>query len=167
MANPLSRVRHLGLALLAAGLVFGLGGCSGRGGGSAPANTGMAGGGPRGGSAALDTLEAIRVAYVEQDMERVLALVDPGFYPDLSRFRRALYEDREQITQVALEFHPGQEIAGDGFTLMKVRWNRRHTQIATGQPVLATGQAEFQFGFADGRLYDIRPQGGGMPIGFN
>jgi hypothetical protein len=124
--------------------------------------------GTPGPSAARQTLEAVRQAYVDQDMETVLSHVDSRYYPDTSRLRRALYEDREVMSNVRLEFHVDQEITGDDFTLITVRWNRAFTPMATGTPVTpVTGRAEFQFSRSDGRLIDIRPVNGGMPIGFN
>lgn len=163
-------VRKL-VALAVAGLLLGSTvGCSKRKddtGGGATAKVEGDTGSP-GTSAARQTLEAVRQAYVDQDMESVLSHVDSRYYPDTSRFRRALYEDREVMSEVRLEFHVDQEIAGDDFTIITVRWNRAFTPMATGTPVTpVSGRAEFQFSRADGRLIDIRPVSGGMPIGFN
>jgi hypothetical protein len=118
-------------------------------------------------SKARSTLEAIRIAYENQDMEAILQKVEPRFYPDVSRLRRALYEDREQISQVRLEFHINQEIADGTDALLKVRWNRVHTVNATGASVRASGVAEFQFRKKDGLLIDMRSARGGLPLGFN
>lgn len=116
---------------------------------------------------ARETLETIRTAFQDQQMETILAEVDPRYYPDISRLRRALYEDREQISQVRLEFHRNQEIADGKRILFKLRWNRTHTLNATGASVRATGLCEMVFRMKDGKILDIRPQQGGMPIGFN
>lgn len=158
------------LALLAAGLLLGTApGCSkhkSETAGSSAKPEADAGATP-GPSVARQTLEAVRQAYVDQDMESVLAQVDSRYYPDVSRFRRALYEDRERMTQVRLDFNVDQEIAGEDFTILTVRWNRGFTPIASGVPTVTSGRAEFQFSRADGRLIDIRTVNGGMPIGFN
>ncbi len=117
-------------------------------------------------SEAKVTLEALGQSYADQDMERVLSHFEDRFYPDISRLRRALYEDREKITQVRLEFHVNQEIASESGSVLTVRWNRGWTDIATGTAQIARGTAEFQFDL-EGKVLDIRPSRGGMPIGFN
>lgn len=116
---------------------------------------------------AREVLERMRVAYEAQDMEAVLAEVDPRYYPDISRLRRSLYEDREQISQIHLEFHINQEMADENNLLQKVRWNRTHTVNATGASARAQGVCEIQFRKRDGKILDIRPMQGGMPVGFN
>lgn len=157
-------------ALLVVGLLLGgATGCSKRKsdtGGSTAKAEGDAGTTP-GPSRARQALEAVRQAYVDQDMEAVLSHVDRRYYPDVSRLRRALYEDREVMSQVRLDFNVDQEIAGEDSTLITVRWNRGWTVTATGVPALASGRAEFQFRRGDGHLIDIRPINGGMPIAFN
>lgn len=165
-----TQVRKLA-ALVVAGLLLGsTTGCSKRKSDSGGATAKVEGESANmpGPSSARQTLEAVRQAYVDQDMEAVLAHVDSRYYPDVSRLRRALYEDREVTSQVRLEFHVDQEIAGEEYTLITVRWNRAFTPMATGVPTTpVAGRAEFQFSRADGRMIDIRPIMGGMPIGFN
>ena len=160
------QLRGIVALAVAACLLGALPGCSKRKGGDDGEATARSATMP-GPTAARQTLEAVRQAYVDQDMETVLSHVDSRFYPDVSRLRRALYEDREVITQVRLDFHVDQEIAGDEYTLITVRWNRGWTPIASGVPTLASGRAEFQFSRDDGRLIDIRTINGGLPIGFN